>query len=171
LGDTEWRDVADAADWAMRHGARSLVLVGYSMGGTIVDQLLARAPEAARVRAVILDAPVLDWRATLDLAARRRSLPGFLTGMAEAVVTARAGVDFSRLDELDRASGLRKPVLLFHGEADRTVPIGPSDALARARPDLVREVRVADADHLESWNLGPARYDADVTRFLASRLS
>jgi hypothetical protein len=36
LGETEWRDVAAAAQYALRKGAENLVLIGYSMGGVVI---------------------------------------------------------------------------------------------------------------------------------------
>lgn len=47
LGLTEWRDVAAAARYALAHGARRLVLVGYSMGGALVTQFMERSPLAS----------------------------------------------------------------------------------------------------------------------------
>jgi hypothetical protein len=46
------------------------------------------------------------------------------------------------------------------------MPIGPSVALARARPDIVTFVPVAGAEHTESWNVNPARYTARLKAFL-----
>ena len=60
------------------------------------------------------------------------------------------------------------PILLFHGTADATVPVATSDALAAARPDLVKTYeRVPGAGHVRSWNLAPVRYEQDVRAFLA----
>jgi uncharacterized protein len=59
------------------------------------------------------------------------------------------------------------PILLFHGTDDHTVPISSSAAFARALPELVTYHRVAGAGHVESWNVGPARYERRVRTFLA----
>jgi hypothetical protein len=63
LGATEWRDLESAVRHAIRDGARSFVLLGDSMGGAIVSQFIHESPLAARVSALVLDAPVLDWSA------------------------------------------------------------------------------------------------------------
>jgi len=147
------------------------VLYGWSMGGGIVETFLRRSSDADRVRVVILDAPALDWRATLDLAADERHLPGVLTFVAERIVAARLGL--ANLDPIDAVRGsaqLRAPTLLFHGTEDTVVPIGPSDAFARARPDLVTYVRVAGADHTQEWNVDPTVYTAALRSFLMRRL-
>jgi hypothetical protein len=60
---------------------------------------------------------------------------------------------------------LRAPILLFQGTADKTVPAATSDQLARTAGD-VTYVRVAGADHLDSWNLDPVRYDRAVQAFV-----
>jgi pimeloyl-ACP methyl ester carboxylesterase len=66
LGDTEWADVEHAIRLAMRRGATGVVLVGWSMGGAIVLQLLSRSRLLHVVRAVVLDAPVVSWADVLD---------------------------------------------------------------------------------------------------------
>jgi len=167
LGATEWHDVDAAAQWALAHGAHRLVLVGWSMGGAIVSQFMHSSPLAGRVAGLILDAPVLDWDATLSLGGDRAGLPGFVTWVAGEIVSHRIGIDFSAFDQVRRAHEFHVPILLFHGTADTTVPIGPSRAFAAALPRLVTFVQTG-AGHVESWNVGPQRYDAAVRTFLLS---
>lgn len=169
LGATEWRDLESAARHAIRDGARSFVLLGDSMGGAIVSQFIHESPLAARVRALVLDAPVLDWSAVLDQA-EERGLPGLLATTTEWAVSARIGLDWSAFDQIARRRDFRMPILLFHGTDDHTVPISSSAAFARALPELVTYHRVAGAGHVESWNVGPARYERRVRAFLARLL-
>jgi hypothetical protein len=65
FGRTEWEDVEAAASWALARGAKGLVLFGHSMGGGIVVNFLLRSGHAGRVRAAVLDAPMLDFAATV----------------------------------------------------------------------------------------------------------
>ena len=167
LGATEWRDLESAARRAMREGARSFVLLGDSMGGAIVSQFIHESPLASRVRALVLDAPVLDWNAVLDLQADERGLPTLLATTTEWAVSLRIDFDWSAFDQIARAREFRMPILLFHGTEDSTVPISSSDAFARALPGLVTYHRVADAGHVESWNVGPSLYARRVRAFLA----
>ena len=165
LGQTEWADVDAAVGYALDHGAKHVVLYGWSMGGALVETALDRS---ARVRAatvaVVLDAPVLDWRPTLDLQAADRNLPGFLTPIAELVTTVRAGISWQSMDALDRPVTVR--TLLFHGDADRTVPVGPSRQWAARNRSMVTYVEVHGADHTAAWNVDPSRYEAAVAAFL-----
>ena len=172
-GLTEWKDLEAAVDFALTEGAEDVVLVGYSMGGGIVISFLYESPLADRVRGVVLDAPMLDFGAAVDLGAENRSLPGglpipdTLTATAKWMAGLRYDVEWGNLDYLDRAEELGVPILLFHGVEDDIVPVETSNELARQRPDLVTYQRVEEARHLESWNLDPARYESSLTEFLA----
>ncbi len=66
-GATEWRDLEAAVRHALAAGAEDVVLYGYSMGGAIVFNFLYESPLAGAVRGVILDAPMLDFSATVRL--------------------------------------------------------------------------------------------------------
>ena len=165
-GQTEWRDLAAAADYAIQHGADKLVLVGYSMGGGIVTNFLFESPLAKRVIGVILEAPMLDFGAVFDRVAGERGVPGILATVSKLIVGFRFDVDWGELNYLKRADELAVPILLFHGDADPTVPVATSDALAEARPDIVTYVRGAGVGHVRSWNAGTASYEASVRDFL-----
>jgi alpha-beta hydrolase superfamily lysophospholipase len=172
LGATEWQDLEAAVRYALTHGAREVILYGYSMGGTTVEMFLHRSAYAGYVRAVVLDAPVLNWADVLSLAAEQRHLPGLLTSAAERVVALRLGLtSMDVVNQVRTAASLRSPILLFHGTADDRAPFGVSVAFARARPDLVTFVPVAGAAHTEEWNANPALYVRALRSFLTKVLA
>ncbi len=166
LGADEWREVDAAMRHALGAGARRLVLYGWSMGGAIVLQALSRSPARGAVDALLLDSPVVDWRAVLEHHARARRIPRPVARLAMRVVEARIGLDFPSLDWVARADELDVPVLVFHGEGDPTVPFGASRDLALARPDLVTLISFEGAGHVASWNLDSTRYEAELRGFL-----
>ncbi len=170
FGTEEWEDVEAAVAWAREQGAGAVVLAGFSQGGSAVAFFLERSAHAAGIAGAILDAPLLDLPATLELQAQARDLPAVLippilfgTGI---VTRLRAGLVIGEVDHVTAAEELRVPILLFHGDADDSVPIGPSDTLAAALPDSVTYVRVEDAGHVQSWNRDPAAYAEAVSTFL-----
>lgn len=165
-GQTEWKDLEGAASYAIERGAEDLILVGYSMGGAIVANFLYESSLSPRVRGIILDAPMLNFNATIDLGASERSLPGPYVALAKFIARLRFGIDWGKLDYLDRADELSAPILLFHGDEDDIVPIETSDELARIRPDIVEYVRGAGVTHAASWNHDPAIYEAAVRDFI-----
>ena len=166
FGRTEWEDLEAAARYGLDHGAKDFILVGYSMGGAIVINFLYQSSVAGHVKGAILDAPMLDFNATIDLGARQRGAPGILTALGKFIAGARFDIDWEALDYLSRAGDLDVPILLFHGDDDETVPVESSDALAEARPDIVTYVRVPDATHVRSWNMNPVAYEGAVRDFL-----
>lgn len=166
MGLTEWHDLQAAARYALAHGAHRLVLVGYSMGGAIVTQFMERSPLAPRVAGLVLDAPVLDWKKTLEFNAERMGLPGFLATPVEWAVGARIDADWSSLDAIAHPEDFHLPILLFHGTEDSVVPIATSDAFAAELPRWVTYYRVPRADHTESWNVDPRLYERRVGEFL-----
>jgi hypothetical protein len=166
-GRTEWLDLEGAVKYALEHGALDLVLVGYSMGGGIVANFLYESDLSGVVRGVILDAPMLDFGATVDLGAANRGYPGVVSALAKAFAGFRFDIDWEATNYLDRVDKLRAPILLFHGDEDTTVPISTSDNLSDARPGLVEYVRVSGAEHVGAWNKDRETYEDAVGRFLA----
>nr|WP_255426876.1 alpha/beta fold hydrolase [Pseudonocardia sp. C8] len=173
LGDTEWRDVAAAAAYALDRGATRLVLVGWSMGAAVGGAFLDRSGYAGAVAAVVWDAPLLDWRRTLRQQARNRVLPPSLAGVAARFTERRIGIDLDRFDLLRNPPAVRPPTLLLHSDGDTAVPVSLSRDLAAAAPGLdwpVTYQEFAGTEHTGSWNADPDGYAATVTGFLGAVL-
>lgn len=173
-GLTEWQDLEAMVAYAVEQGSDGVVLDGYSMGGGIVMAFLQRSALASEVRAVVLDAPMLDFSATVDDNATRETLPigglplpSSLTAVAKAIAALRFDVDWSSLDYLADTGAYRMPFLVFHGTGDTTVPIGTSRRFADLLPQLVELVECGRAEHIGCWNLDPDAYAATVQGFLA----
>lgn len=165
LSAEEWQDLEAAVGYARACGARRLLLMGFSMGGGITLALLRYSPFAPLIRGVILDSPPLEWRSLIRHYARRyRLLP--LAGMVEWLTVFKSGQDFDAIDHHSVMDRFTTPMLLFHGSADRTVPVAHVERLAHARPDIVEYHRVEGAEHVRPWNIDPERYEAILSRFV-----
>ncbi|RZU65573.1 hypothetical protein EV379_1907 [Microterricola gilva] len=165
LGQTEWRDLESAADFALSQGATHFVLYGDSMGGSIVTRFMHESPHASKVLGMVLDAPVLNWAGVLQGQADRFHM-GFLGGALQSAVSWRGDVDLDELDELDQTGPFeRLPILLFQGLADPLVPPAESERFAASLPNA-RYVPVADAGHIQSWNVDPAGYEKQLGDFI-----
>jgi uncharacterized protein len=172
-GQTEWRDIEAVVRWSLAHGARSVVLVGQSMGGGIVAAFLRYSPLAAMVARVVFDAPMLDLHAAVDYQVRRHVTPvmgrfvvGPLVWVAERLAGVRFGVDWSAIAYLDETTWLTVPALVIHGDEDIRVPVSISATLKERHPSLADFEVFPGAGHLESWNIDRARYTALLRSFL-----
>ncbi|NQV07021.1 alpha/beta hydrolase [bacterium] len=167
LGNDEWEDLEAAVEYALASGARDVVLVGYSMGGSITSTFMRESRWAPRVVGMVMDAPLLNAGAAVDNDAESQGIPGFLTGWAKAITALRWGIDWGYLDHLGHTEELEGlPMLIFHGTADSTVPIWTSDAFAEALPDDVEYIRVDGVEHVRAWNHDPGAYEQAVADFL-----
>lgn len=178
LGLSEWRDVEAAMGYAVSHGARRIILLGWSMGGAIVLQTLDHSPLAEYVVGVVLNSAVIDWGVVLRHHGRLHLLPGPLVRMAtdlmgsrrsRRLVGVREPIDVARTDWVARADELRHPMLVMASDGDDFVPIGPAVALAGRRPDLVRFERWDTARHCREWNVDPERWERVLREWLVSR--
>jgi alpha-beta hydrolase superfamily lysophospholipase len=170
LGETEWIDLQAAVRYALAHGAQRVVLVGYSMGGELVAQFMQRSRLSRDISALVLDAPVLDWRSLIEFNSEQIGLPGFLGMPVEWMIDARANPDWDSLDALQHPEDFHLPILLFHSTEDELVPISTSDDFAAELPRWVTYYRVPLVGHTESWNLNPRLYDRRLSRFLGKAL-
>jgi pimeloyl-ACP methyl ester carboxylesterase len=172
-GQTEWSDIQAAVRWSLAQGARNVVLVGQSMGASLVAAFLKRSSLAPKVARVVLDAPMLDLPAAIDFQADRHlipvigRLPAPLIRTAMRIASSRFGVDWPAMSYLDETSWLKVPALVTHGSDDPRVPISSSLRLNELNPSLVTLEVFPGAGHLESWNTDRSRYASLVESFLA----
>ena len=176
LGDTEWKDVDSAIEYAIGNGATSVVLMGWSMGGATALQTLTRSPHAEIIVGVALDSPVVDWVRALEYQGKEqglvrpiRKLVYSLLGSAWAggITGQREPIDLARLDFIGRADELTVPILILHSDDDNYVPSAASHLLAKERPDIVTLVRFHTAGHTRLWNFDEARWTEAITAWLA----
>lgn len=176
LGDTEWEDVDAAIGYALDHGAESIVLFGWSMGGAISMQTVLRSQHAQAITGIILESPVIDWNDVIAFHGAARRLPPGIAARAIRVMSSRWGgvvtglrtpIDFRRLDLIARAGELTVPILLLHSDDDGYVPATGSRRLAELRPDLITFVPYSVARHTKLWNYDPDGFARYVTEWLA----
>ena len=175
LGLSEWRDVESAVRYAVHQGADEIVLGGWSMGGAIILQFLDRSRLTKVVSRVFLDGPVIDWTDVLAFHGRTNYLPTPVTALSRTLMGRTWGkrlvgvhdvLDVARTDWVSRAAELHHPMLVIHSVDDEFVPVGPSQALARRRPDLVRFEEFSIARHCKEWNVDTARWERAVGGFV-----
>ncbi|MFD3323648.1 alpha/beta hydrolase [Streptomyces sp. NPDC058701] len=166
LGESEWRDLDAAIRYALRYGARRVILHGWSTGATMALRAAERSALADRISGLVLDSPVLDRRATLRSLAAARRIPAAVLPLAVRAAESRAGLGADRPPPGADPGALRVPVLVFHGPDDTLAPWGPSRRLAAARPDLVTLHTVTGAGHGAMWNADPTGYEEVLRRFL-----
>ncbi len=170
-GVTEWRDLHAAVEYVLSQpGADAVVLIGHSMGGGIVVKFLYESPLAGSVVGAVLDSPVMDFSAPVDLGARQRGLPGFVAASVKWIGTLRFGLDWNAMNYLKDVDRLDVPILLIHGEDDARVPIETSAELAELRPDLITYSVYPNTTHVDGWNTDFARYERELREFLLRTL-
>lgn len=170
-GASEWEDALVGARELRRRGYERVILYGVSMGGAVALEALERWPaDAPAVLGIVLDSPLVDPYAVVELGAVKAGmpLPGLLTRLGLIVGGVRAGIDFGSLRQHLGGPNLHVPVLLIAGDADTTVPIEAVDRFAQSVGSPLSYMRLPGAEHVEAWNLDPARYTEWLRLFLAS---
>ncbi|MCK7621923.1 hypothetical protein MUU72_02075 [Streptomyces sp. RS10V-4] len=166
LGDTEWRDLDAALRFAAGHGARAVVLHGWSTGATMALRTATASALRDRISGLVLDSPVLDRHATVRALATARHVPRALLPLAVRAAEGHTGLPVDRPDDAVDPDGLTMPVLLFHGAEDTLAPWSASRRFAARRPELITLQTVGQAPHAAMWNADPGRYEETLRRFL-----
>ncbi|WP_414660368.1 alpha/beta hydrolase [Horticoccus sp. 23ND18S-11] len=124
-------DVQTAIRWVKANAAvykgdaRRIVLVGHSAGGHLVALSATRSNADTRVQAVVGFAPVTDHEQDL---AQRGGLSIALQHLLDRPreVTPDALTQLRAMSPVNRVRAGQPPVLLIHGDADKTVPMQQS---------------------------------------------
>ncbi|MGZ4661900.1 MAG: alpha/beta hydrolase family protein [Arthrobacter sp.] len=180
LGSTEWRDVDAAIAFALANGATEVVLFGWSMGGAICLQTADLSRYHHLIRAMVLDAPVVDWVNVLAHHAELNRIPSAVGRYGQLMMSHPLGrrltglaapVDLKSMDWVSRAVELRTPTLILHSVDDEYVPYGPSASIAEKNPEMVTFEAFHGARHTKEWNVHPERWEALVAAWLRQQLA
>ncbi|MGH7752823.1 MAG: alpha/beta hydrolase [Gemmatimonadales bacterium] len=126
-----------------------IYVYGRSLGSAVATRTAADHPAAG----LILESPFTSAR---DMAARHyRIVPRFLVRL--------------QLDNLATIGRVHCPVLIFHGTADRIVPIDLGRRLAEAVPGPVEFVMIEGAGHNETYDVGGRAYRDKLWSFVRGR--
>ncbi|MBC9711852.1 prolyl oligopeptidase family serine peptidase [Streptomyces sp. TRM66268-LWL] len=169
LGETEWRDLDAALRYAVRYGARNIVVHGWSTGATMALHALTHSALRDRISGLILDSPVLDWEGTVRALAAGRT-PAPLLPLAVRAAQGRTGLSGDRTAGVAASAAVDIPVLVFHGPDDTIAPWAATREFAARRPDLITLHSVPGATHGAMWNADPRGYEETMRRFLTPLL-
>ncbi len=171
-GASEWEDALLGARALAERGVDRVVLFGISMGSAVALEALHRwRADLPEVVGVVLDSPLVDLYATVELGAVKAGLPapGLLTRLALTVAGWRTGVDFDALVQARKADRVPVPVMVVAGTDDTTVPIASVDRFVDALRVPATYHRLEGVEHVEAWNeVGPERYAEWLRAFVGS---
>ncbi|GGU91851.1 alpha/beta hydrolase [Streptomyces albospinus] len=166
FGDAEWRDLDAAIRYAVRYGARAVILHGWSTGATMALRAAANSALRDRISGLVLDSPVLDRHATVRALAAARHVPRALLPLVVRAAEGTTGLPVDRPADAPDPEVLEAPTLLFHGPGDTVAPWAASRDFAARRPDLITLQPVPHAPHAAMWNADPDHYEEILRRFL-----
>lgn len=179
LGQTEWRDVESAVAYAVAHGARRIILSGWSMGGTIALLTAERSAYRDRIVGIVLVGPVTSWRKTITAGAARAGVPAVGAGLVMCLLQAppfarmlglEEPIDFNALEWVDVPNRVAVPTLVLHSSTDQEVPWEISAAFQRANPETVTLIPLPEAHHTQEWNASPRTFTNELTSWVSKTI-
>ena len=171
FGGREAEDVRawlDALEAKLSPGQPLLpVLWGRSMGAAIS---VRAATMESRVRALVLESPMVDLNDAMVVFYRKRRapMPRLLARLATRRAGKIAGVSLTHPRPLECAPQVRCPVLIIHGSDDTLIPGPEVQRLARAFAVSPRLIEVPGAGHADVITIGENTLLEQVTEFLNS---
>ena len=138
-----YSDARGALAWLKRQGTgpQQMIYLGRSLGAAVALQLALEQPPAA----LVLESPF-----TSVAAMGHRHYP-VLSRLLGWLLNAR-------YDNQSKIGALRCPLLIVHGEADRTVPAAMGEALYRQAPEPKRLLLLPGLGHNDAFYAGHPEY-------------
>lgn len=131
---------------------RRRVIYGHSMGGGVAVELASRRRHGLDYAALILES---TFTRGYDVAASS----GWLARLVAKFST-------QKFDSLSKIARVDAPVLMLHGDADRTVPVELGRQLRDAAPAGTRWVEIAGGSHSRLQSDAPAIYQQALKTLL-----
>ncbi|MGC8638587.1 MAG: alpha/beta hydrolase [Isosphaeraceae bacterium] len=146
------------------------VLWGRSMGAAIAVQAAA---SDKRVRALILESPMVDLDEAMAVWFRKRRvpMPRLLARLATRRAGKIAGVSLTRPRPIELAPQVHCPVLIVHGSADTLISGLEAKRLAGAFPTPPQFIEVPGAGHADVVAVGGETLLEQITCFLREQLA
>ena len=144
-----------------------VVLWGRSMGAAIAVRGAGVDPPHA-IKGLILEAPYADLCDTLAAWLRRRRLPGWLARVILGRAARLSGVSLHEPSPLVVAPSLSLPILILAGGDDWVTPPAEVRRLAKALAAEPVLIEVPGARHADIFDVGKARIEPAMERFLRS---
>ena len=168
LGTTEWLELEAVIRFAYQRGANKIILFGFSLGAMVTGECLRRSSLGQSVAALILDSPLIDFEATLNLqAAKAGQSPRFGSYGLSLITSSRLfrfiGLGIESIPNLVRPLGV--PALVFYSQTDGYVSMDRIPQLQALNPQS-EFVHFPYGRHCRLYNQDPALYDEKLTSFL-----
>lgn len=161
FGVREMPDVGAAIQYALINGARSVVLIGWSMGAEISIRLANEPRYRGVVEGVVAIGPALSWRSSIRRAMDRSHLPQFLANMVlrslERPTFSRAmkmevPANFGLVEWVTPPRANTVPTLVIHSPGDTHASYMDSSVFAAHNPHTVTLIKCPPVPHLLEWN-------------------
>jgi alpha-beta hydrolase superfamily lysophospholipase len=173
-GVDEWQDVTGAWRWLTAQGypARSIGLMGVSMGTGAITLAMAREPGMA---AAFLDSPWADMPSEAGFIAEHAGIPGVLVPAVLGMGQLISGDELLGLSpERAFAESLAgRPVSIVHGTADALISVEQGKRLAAAAGVSGSPVDLwllPGVEHVQAAFVDPAAYEQRVVDFFTATL-
>ena len=169
MGYREPQDVEAAVAFAKSEDSGPIALFGYSMGAATAIEAGARDAQVTAVvedsgYASLLDVVQADFRQSTGLPLSPLASVFLALGQADI------GVPIGRVEPLNDAIGLTKPLLAIVGTSDRTVPPSEGFRLFAAAAGPKQLLVVPGAGHTQAYYKDPQVYQQTVLDFLRQAL-
>jgi carboxylesterase len=181
----DWSGAAEAAYAELARSCRKVIVVGLSMGGTLVTWLAQHHPEIAGLAVInpVIDPPAAAFRDMLGgiLESGTEVMPGIGSDIAEPGVSesayegtpvAAALSFFEAVGQVaGRLSDVRCPVLIFTSPQDHVVPPVSSDVLASGVSGPVERVTLARSYHVATLDYDRSEIETRTVDWVAKVLA